>query len=108
MKTRMTKAEKKQMELEGEEAYRERMIALMNEEIARVGYENIRRDTPQFRFIYDNMNGAKIQCPYCKDEVELGRRCETCKGAALLGRRPSDVVMGAEPSSTRAVEGALW
>jgi hypothetical protein len=30
------------------------------------------------------------------------------KGAALLGRRPSDVVMGAEPSSTRAVEGALW
>jgi polar amino acid transport system substrate-binding protein len=29
-------------------------------------------------------------------------------GAALLGRRPSDVVMGAEPSSTRAVEGALW
>jgi RNA-directed DNA polymerase len=30
------------------------------------------------------------------------------RGAALLGRRPSDVVMGAEPSSTRAVEGALW
>ena len=30
------------------------------------------------------------------------------EGAALLGRRPSDVVMGAEPSSTRAVEGALW
>ena len=29
-------------------------------------------------------------------------------GAALLGRRPRDVVMGAEPSSTRAVEGALW
>ena len=33
---------------------------------------------------------------------------EADMGAALLGRRPSDVVMGAEPSSTRAVEGALW
>ena len=33
---------------------------------------------------------------------------DIARGAALLGRRPSDVVMGAEPSSTRAVEGALW
>ena len=65
-KMRMTKQDKKQQQLEGEEAYKKRMVSLMDEEVQRVGYEKVRRDTQHFRFIYDNMNMAKITCPYCK------------------------------------------
>jgi hypothetical protein len=75
----MTKEELQQQAIEGEDAYKECMIALMHEEVKQVGWEHVKRNTPDFHFIYDTMDAGKVICPYCKSEGELGRHCQRCK-----------------------------